>query len=254
MRKVRIKVLAILLLFCILLSGCNEWKNYIHTDASLTRAAEKALEKKYDEEFIIHKVWVACQTTFYAVCSPKSDEEVVFEAEIWKDGRGVYQDEYAEGVVAKQIREKLLSELPELFGECFVYVSVWGKAKTEFSREAEITIDDYLKQVEGVQHCLIHILVGKDRLQVKNIKKEYNYFEKNMIKGLVPEVGCGIYFVTEDVMKQSREYFQINAQGRTPYYDLIEECPHIGLGYSNWTINKTYEEYEKMRTEVLENE
>lgn len=33
------------------------WKNYFYTEGSLSRIAERLLEKKYDEEFIIHDVW-----------------------------------------------------------------------------------------------------------------------------------------------------------------------------------------------------
>ena len=56
MKKCKIGILLILLMLCVSLTGCNEWKNYFHTEASLSRVAEKSLEEKYNEEFIIHDV------------------------------------------------------------------------------------------------------------------------------------------------------------------------------------------------------
>ena len=94
MSKIRIQLVSILVLLSLFLTGCNGWKNYIHTESSLKREAADVLEEKYDEEFVIHKVWIKNQTTFYATCSPKDDSEIVFEAQVYKDGSGIYKDVY----------------------------------------------------------------------------------------------------------------------------------------------------------------
>ena len=248
MRKVRIKVLAILLLFCMLLSGCNEWKNYIHTDASLTRAAEKALEKKYDEEFIIHKVWVACQTTFYAVCSPKSDEEVVFEAEIWKDGRGVYQDEYAEGVVAQCIAKKISPEVEEVYGKCFVSPRVFHSEK-EFASVEKLTLEDYMNEVKDADG-LIRVFVMKGTVSDREMEKEYKYISEKLSVGIMQNMTCSIYFVDDVTMSLCREYFHNNSYIRSRFDEIIGDCKYFGFGYHDGKINKTYEDYKKLRVEV----
>lgn len=102
--------------------------------------------------------------------------------------------------------------------------------------------------------CYIEIFVDNKKIQNLKVKEEYEYFANEMPKGLFPSMGCRIYFVDQKTMTRCREYFETHAQGRGSYYDMLDTFHYVGFGYQDWTINKTYEEYEKMRMEVLENE
>ncbi len=69
----------------------------------MKKVADKSLEEKYGEKFVIHGVWEGSQEMFFADCSPEDNPEIVFRADIRKNGDGVVADEYAQGVVAKEI-------------------------------------------------------------------------------------------------------------------------------------------------------
>ena len=45
MKRTKVRAAGLLLVLSLLLTGCNGWKNYIHTDASLTSEAEKVLKE-----------------------------------------------------------------------------------------------------------------------------------------------------------------------------------------------------------------
>ena len=127
MRKIRVRVVSVLLLLSLLLTGCSsEVKNYIHTDTGLKHEAEDVLEEKYGEKFVIKKVWTKNQTTFYATCSPEANPEVVFEAEVYKDGSGWYTDNYIQALIARQIEERMEAKVNEVFGECHVEAAFYG--------------------------------------------------------------------------------------------------------------------------------
>ncbi|MCM1090899.1 MAG: hypothetical protein NC092_07315 [Butyrivibrio sp.] len=75
------------------------------------KLAQKELQMKYGEEFIIRNVYSESPSSLYVHCSPASDEDVVFRAEIWRDGRGVAYDEYIEGIIAREIEKEIEDEL-----------------------------------------------------------------------------------------------------------------------------------------------
>ncbi len=179
MKKKRFAMLAVMLLTiisCMLMTGCGSWKNYIHTESSLKRTAETAMKDKYEEEFVIHNVRTATQTTFYAICSPKNDEEVVFEAQIYKDGRGVFEDEYVQGIVAKQVSEKLADDLKEISKEYVIKPHVFYE-ECVFDNLGEVTIESYITQV-GHLHCYYVILINEEQINEVDYRREYNILKK----------------------------------------------------------------------------
>ena len=142
MKPIRKKMIACLLIMCVLLCGCDP-RNYIYTKESLKRVAEKSLQEKYGEEFVIYRVWERSQEMFFADCSPKDNLEVMFTADINKNGDGVVADGYAQGVVAKAVDDVLRDDFKELFGDCYTrpYISNYYNVP-EFLNAKEITIQD----------------------------------------------------------------------------------------------------------------
>lgn len=149
-------------MLCVSLTGCNEWKNYFHTEASLSRVAEKSLEEKYNEEFIIHDVWDKSQGTFFAVCSPKADEEIVFELVAWKDGSGLCHDEYEQAILANYIGEEIKAKVLKTYSSCLVGVSLFvGQDISEPPYNG--SLEKYLSKSTGVV-CGVSIYVNSDNL------------------------------------------------------------------------------------------
>ncbi len=250
MRKMRVRVVSVLLLLSLLLTGCSgNVKNYVHTESSLKREAADALEEKYDEEFVIHDVWTMSQTMFYATCSPEDEQDIVFEAKVYKDGRGVYTDEYIQGAVSKQLKEKLQPKFEEVYGECFVKVTFTfvGKSSDYYK---DVTIEEFYQTYEDAGYYL-QVFINKENLKYNEdiVMKEYSG-----ICGLYDETmencGCNLYFVEKDMFNKCQEESKVRAK----YDDTIDGSIEFGFGYDDGVINKTLEEYDEVRREINTNE
>ena len=273
MKKTRTKLIAVLisvclllsvvvlLLFCLTLYGCSKnLRNYFYTEESLKRVAAKALKEKYDEEFVIHDAWTRDQTSFYVTCSPKNDMDVVFEANVYKDGSGVYEDEYLQGVVAKQLNEKYQQEFQQLFKGCFVRSTV-RYAKTDLENVSDITIEDYMNQYD-IQGAFsfwgLDVFVLLPETSWDTIDAEYKLLSEKIQDeinaGRLPEIVLNIYFVDDETMKWCKEYFKVNSYCYTEFYNAVESYPNIGIGYPTQKINMSYEEYKNLRMEIGTNE
>ena len=250
-RRVKIKLLSVLLLLCLLLTGCNEWKNYIYTDASLTRVAQKALKEKYDEKFIIYDVWDACQTTFYAVCSPENDEEVVFEAEIWKDGRGIYEDEYAQGIVSKQLQERLKCFPEKIANSYWIEPIVFCRKPIQIDEVENLTVEKYIEIVEKIEEPNVYYLffLNQDDLKGLTVEEEYSLFEKDFAEEDIIVDTCRIHFVNQETLQEVINYFKTHSDINGLFDSIVENSTKIGFGYEKKKIKIGLEEYIELRQE-----
>ena len=254
MKKNRFKVMGILLLFCLLLSGCSRnWKNYFHTEESLKREAEKALEEKYNEEFVTLNVWIKNQTTFYAVCSPEKDRNILFQAQVYKDGRGIYEDMYVQGAVDKQIQEKLQMDLQPFFGKCFVQADLFYN-ETDFDNVSVVTMEDYVQAVPNGK-CFVYVIIDESEISTSTIQSEYEYFSKTLLKEIeekkIPELTIHLYMVDNELMKWCKDYFKVNTEETWEFTKAVDDFHNFGFGYLDGKFNKTLEEYTKLRMEEV---
>ncbi|MCM1102409.1 MAG: hypothetical protein NC079_08780 [Clostridium sp.] len=173
--------------------------------------AEKSLKKKYGEEFIIHNAWDRDQTRFYADCSPKDNRGVVFRACIYKNGKGVYGDEYPETVVAL--------EVDEIFRDGFEEIFVEKPAISEDTVEKEYR---YLAETflqKGIEEG-----IGKDQFG-----------------------GVGICFADENMLRESAEYFLTHANIRGEFDSEISRYIWFNGYYEDGKLKQSYEEYLEKR-------
>ena len=271
MRKKRIRALGMLLAMCLLLSGCGSWKNYVYTDESLMREAAEALEDKYGEEFVIHDVWDKNQTMFYATCSPESNMDVVFQAEVYKDGRGLYSEEYLQGLITLQIRERFETKLAEVFGEdCFVIASFYGAIlSTEELAEAlgeetvttdylkNLTVEEYYELAKEPPRLGIRIIINKEELgfSEEQTLEEWDCLQKIIVGEPILDVGLRCHFLNENKLNESKTYFQGHCNTTSATFDeIIDGSSYFGFGFNAGIINKAYEEYNKVRMEIETNE
>ncbi len=215
--------------------------------------AEEALEEKYGEEFIVHDVWSKSPHDFYATCSPKANEEVVFKAVLWKDDGEIEYDEYVQGIVARQISDKLESELQEYFGGCVVRTHVFYEPDLLFDNVLNVSLKDYANETE--ECCLVEIYFEED---YGFIDKEYEYFsvflQNQIINKEIPEIAVGVYKTDKDSVDWCREYFKTHSEGYSEYTDKRSGWKKMSFGYLENHINETYEEYKKQREEMMSNE
>lgn len=133
MKKKFARILAALFMVCLLFSGCGSKDNAGKTDDAIVKdITTKALEEKYGEEFVVHKMYETTKDTYRTVCSPKNRSDIVFETKItrWqKDGeeRGSIKYDYCgDGAVAAQISRQLEEEVQEVFPGCYVHTILFG--------------------------------------------------------------------------------------------------------------------------------
>ncbi len=258
MRKKRIRALGMLLAMCLLLSGCGSWKNYVYTDESLMREAAEALEEKYGEEFVIHNVWEKSQKMFFATCSPKDDTEVLFKADVYKDGRGVMADGYAQGIVAKEIKEKLEGDFQGLYDNCYTRVEMFNYYNLpEFDKVKEITLEEYSAQV-AIDFVAVDVFIPLSEISNELIEEEWDLFsgkiQDMVISGIIPNISVSLYFVDDVMMEQCKAYYEKHTTYSSDFKNQLDEYSEISFAYTENEINKTYEEYRELRMEVETNE
>ena len=256
MKEVRFKVVGMLLLLCLLLSGCRRsLKDYLYTESGLKQEAEKDLEEKYDEEFVIHNAWWSSPGMYTATCSPKSDMEVVFETRGFMDERGVYKDEYLQGVVANQVRDRLQPKIQKIFEDCYVKVT-FTFVNPSFDCYEGVTVEDYYEMYENDVSFYLQIFVNKEDLHYdeKKAREEFDCFAKLLDGEIMKEMGCRCYFVDKSTLSECRTYFQQNSKSSGEYDDIVEDKAYFGFGFLEGKINKTFKDYEKIRKEIESNE
>lgn len=263
-------VLIDLLLFCLFLSGCNKkMKNYFYTESSLKRVAAKTLKKKYGEEFEIYYAWPRDQTIFYVTCSPKRDMDVVFEAQIYKDGSGIFDDEYLQGVVSKQLSERIQAKLQGVFGDdCYVKAHFYGDPPTidelmeTYEGEApsydyfkKLTVEEYYQLVED-PYLAIWIFVNKEHLDdgEEQIREEFECLSQLFVNEPMKEAGASCYFVDENMLNECQEYLKKDSKARGDFKYMVEDVIEFGFGFDYGDIRESFEEYNEVRKEVKTNE
>ena len=147
-KTIKRKFMAWLLLVCILLSGCGDWRNTFYTESSLKRVAAKSLKEKYGEEFVVHRVWNKSSSMFFTTWSPNDDPEVLFQADIRNNGDGVVADGYTQGVIAKELDEILKDDFQSLFSDCYTRARMPNYYNVpEFESPKDTTLQEYMSKV-----------------------------------------------------------------------------------------------------------
>lgn len=268
MRKIRVQVVSVLLLLILLLTGCSsEVKNYVHTDIGLKNEAENALQEKYDEAFVIKAVWTESQTTFHAICAPTKDESIVFEAEIYKDGRGVYDDEYIQALVADQIEDRMQNKVGNIFEDCYVVAHFYGSTPSleELMESVDepksleyfknMTVEEYYALDSDVR-LGIKIFVNNSNLKYdeETVLEEFKCFARLFEDEPMQNAGFSGYCVDEDTMNECKEYFLKESKARGTFDEIIIGAEEFGFGFNDGIINVTFEEYYAERKDGKTNE
>ncbi|MCM1326209.1 MAG: hypothetical protein NC094_02730 [Bacteroidales bacterium] len=265
--------LAVAVLCMVCATGCSGNSLRELDDAVMKEIAADALKEKYGEEFIIHKAVKEYNQTFFVTCSPKSQEEVVFEAWIDrrqnKDGEEkgrVGRDNYDEGKVSVQISKELEEEMQEIFPDCYVHVVAFGFAILNGDEIRELTLHKFMEEYvldydgeydptdleAGFLQVLVQVHVKEENLQNADLEAEYQYFSEEILgsldDGWFPEMNVWIYPVDSEEQEWCREYFKTNYQGWQDYYDKIESDKKLCLKcFFNREFAWTYEEYAALR-------
>ncbi|MCM1327776.1 MAG: hypothetical protein NC094_02750 [Bacteroidales bacterium] len=257
-------VLAVAVLCMACVTGCSGSKSGQTDDDIVKEITAKALEEKYGEDFVVHKVYEVTKDTYRTVCSPQNRSDIVFETKItrWqKDGEEkgrIDSNTCGNGAVAAQISRQMEEELQEIFPGCYVHTVVFGGNGDRFDH-TDCTLEEYMqsytdKELDPMEwmHVLIQIHIRAGENKEAALEAEYQYFAERMQKEVAeesfPPATIWIYSMNEETKEWCRKYFQENYQGRQDYYDKLEESKKICLKlYCGDEFSKTYEEYAALR-------
>ena len=259
MKSGKLKMIAILLLCAVLLSGCDI-RNYFYTEDGLKRVAEKSLKKKYGEDFVVYRAWDRSQELFFADCSPKDNPDVVFQADIYKNGSGIYADGYSQAVISKEVDDILGGSFREVFGNCYTVGEVlYYYKQPKFENPKEVTIEEYLEQSD-IGFMIYYVFVEKTDVSEKDVEKEYQFLSEELVQNVsdnirqeeVKNLIVVLYFVDEQMLKECQNFFSTNANVKGEFSPKLSEYwdNEVNCNYKSGNIDKSYEEYKKVRLQL----
>lgn len=228
-------------------------KEFMYTEEAGIEMAEKALQKKYGEEFIIHDVYSKSPGEFWAECSPVSNEEVVFQAAIWKDGSGVVYDEYIPSIVAKELENEIEGELQKYYDSVFVKVhasGMWGPF-LEVDSVRDMSLKEYVKMSNPSR---LWIDMGIDAEEGnKHLEEEYAFYEsiQEMISNQeIPPLHVECYDMDAELQEWCDEFFTQNSDADGTYDSKVYWCDKMKFDCTAEGVSITYDEFKTMREEL----
>ena len=178
-------------------SGCITTAQILNIERCARRRPimQDMLYEKYGEEFVIHEVRhegsggggngvpnfkglfdFSDNGTYYAACSPKANEEILFEASIRADSTGL-SDGYSQAVVEYQAK-KIVDEVVSKYTDDYIlytYVSspfkspdiddaTWEKVENAepFTSAEQITIESYVDKYYDTTYLVINLFFNDD--------------------------------------------------------------------------------------------
>lgn len=203
------------------------------------------LKEKYGEEFKVLTIKYDSSSGFSgglapgsghydAVCCPKSNEEILFEASVCKNGTMISSDDYPQAVIekkAKDIAEEIVSKCTDNF-IVYTYVSApfktvstddstWEKVKNAkpYTSAEEITIENYVDKYFETSDLSMDIILLND--MVENAKQRNEMLEKLslQLKGLSSLVD--IYYTDSETMQECKKYIDNNKYDTRLILDTI---------------------------------
>ncbi|MDE7251318.1 MAG: hypothetical protein K2O32_00025 [Acetatifactor sp.] len=226
------------------------------------KLAQKELQEKYGEEFIIRDVYSRSPATLCVHCSPASNEEIVFRAEIFRDGRGVEFDEYIEGIVARKIEKEIEDELKKYYNSVFVQVYLTsemvqhsGEPDREVDGIKDITPEEYVKRFDPLM-CRVDIGIDAKEGN-EHLEEEYAFYE-SMREKISNQEMVPLYVVychmDAELQEWCNNYFTQYSEAPGIYTGKRAECNKMEFDCSAEGIGITYDEFQTMREGLGENE
>ncbi|MDE7251316.1 MAG: hypothetical protein K2O32_00015 [Acetatifactor sp.] len=219
---------------------------------------KRVLREKYGEEFIVHDVYSKASHEYFADCSPVSNEEIVFQAAVWKDGSGVVYDEYIQNIVAREIEKGIEEELQKYYDSVFVKVYITGGVDVlygEVKSAQDVTMEEYIKRVNP-SRCWIDVGIdaedGKDHLE-----EEYAFYESIQEKinnQKCPPLHVVCYNMDAELQEWCNDFFTYNAGAYFTYTHKLAECNEMEYDCTAEGVNITYDEFKNMREELGKDE
>ncbi len=226
MKKRYVVLTAVLL--CSVLTGCG---------FSREEKMANLLEEKYSEDFVIGYTWTeslgadVTKTEYHAICSPAAHPEVAFEISVQDFGDKVFTDDYAQGIVAAQLSDRMAEKLRDRFGECYVYTGCMGGSPA-FPDFTSVSIAEYAARAEE-PWAYYDIFVNADQYTEADYAAEFDMLcnvltETELDSGM--NTTMSVYFVSETMCETAKTHLTMYRQWNSSLKDAVKES------YSQYTF------------------
>ena len=249
-------IIVINLVAMFLIQGCAM------TPQSKARVTEKALEKKYGEEFIVHKTF-HYDIDWDAYASPKNSPDIVFEVATQHDGI-IKWDEYCRAYCKKLMLEEIEDDLDLLFPSSYKRIDdIDVYFDDDYTNFKEMPLEEIVENYaddSGIEFpCLyLEIYLDKEVGSLGDYDAEYEYFNSEL-KGLISEkkmypVIVRFYWTDKQTISSIENYFMSDLDKERSFDDIIGDSPKMSVCIvENAPAFVTKEEYIEKRRE-FENE
>lgn len=211
----RIIAAILVLAVALTMTGCVYWDGLSKSGAR--KFVEKTLEEKYGEEFVV-KDMTYTGANYYnssdllTKCSPKSDEDIVFEVEVDVIGKGEQRkrcmyDTYIQSIVGKEMRSIIESVLSKYYNNFAAEVYVYGLASAYDSHilsSEKATIDNFTNALPDENLSIIWIAFDENEF-CDNFDELGKYIEEFVIDFGLTNCYINCYFVSSDIVNQCKE-------------------------------------------------
>ena len=223
------------LLSVVTLSGCNVlprlkltfWDGL--TEAGAREYVQSALQEKYDEEFEVLKMYLKGGTwntsaDLLADCSPKSDENMVFEIQVLAIGESrVLRDTYIQSVVRQEMKNDTEAVLSKYFEEFAVEIDVSGLHE-EFDsgiRSAkDATVKTYSEALPDTNKT--HIWIALNNKEIDTQEKVNNAVNEIVTDFYLTHAYINFYYANDEVINQCLENIQNGSADRWGSYIILQ--------------------------------
>ena len=236
----------------------------------MKKYAEKKLEEKYGEEFVIKDVFDIWRNGSFTIRAyPVNNPSLIFEGEYnvsVKYSQYEY-DCYIETIIGSQYEERISEMLEEYVFDYYVNVNIAMQDLGEPITDTDITIEEYDELFNEFYSYYKHDPSFEFYLSEQILQKTDEEIY-NMLKGITDQYDCslGMYIVTEydlnRIKRNFAEYEDINPElyryldGR---YSILQDAGetkkgHFGFASSNGKWNRKEEEFYNTMKEIRNNE
>ncbi len=235
------------------------------------------LNEKYGEEFIVHSIesqgsggngvpnlkalfdFSGRYTSYNTICSPKSNEEILFEAYEREKGTVLY-DDYPHAVVKHLIKEEVEKVISKYSDNYAVYVyfsppsafncedEEWGReflnTVTPFTKASDISIESYSEKYLETCFATVEIILCDEKYKsVEAIKKMLDSFEGSLYK--MP-VNINFYFTSKKKIDEINKMLTSPEFSSISYRNEINAMTNRILFCYGKKTNYTFEYNEKL--------
>lgn len=200
MKRIRKLILLGLIGGLLIMSGCIK---------SSDSVIKESLKNKYGEDFIIHET-KTLPGGFDATVSPVSNPEILFVARVKTDGTVAY-DNYCEGIVNYQIKERMMKGITFFFPDVYIFVDSKFNLVDKNIDFKKMSIDEIICKMTDSKHADIKIFINNEIGSSRKFEEEYRFFseelEKEVKNNYFLPFSIEMFMVTPNTKKKVEEYF-----------------------------------------------